>query len=217
MGDHVNTETLKPLFALTLQDPRAAAERVIEMKLPTTVWWMALSLTVVLTSLSMIARMLASPLPQEAIDSLSQTPQGQQTLLMYSMFTESPIFITLMIFGFTVLTVHMLCWVGRALGGQGSLSDVLSVFTLLQIMTLVISVGLFLLGLAVPVLAGLGSLAFLAWSLWAIVCFLDVAHQFDNPFKAFGVLIASFVAVLIGASIAMGVLGGLILGLTGGT
>ncbi|MEL7258208.1 MAG: YIP1 family protein [Pseudomonadota bacterium] len=212
----MNTETLKPLFALTLQNPRAAAERVIALGLPASVWWMLLSLTVVLSSLYMVGRFLAAPLPPAVVEELSKTANGQQTLLMYSLFTDSPIFTTLMLFGFTVLMVHVLCWVGRALGGQGSLLDILSVFTLLQVMTLLLSFGLFLISLIVPALAALGSLVFLAWTLWAITSFLDAAHGFNNPFKAFGVLIASFVAVLFGASIAMGVLGGLILGITGG-
>ena len=216
MGGKVNTETLKPLFVLTLRNPREAAERVIALGLPAHVWWMTLSLTVVLSSLYMVGRFLAAPLPLAVVEELSQTPNGQQTLLMYSLFTDSPFFTTLMLFGFTVLMVHVLCWVGRAMGGQGSLLDILSVFTLLQVMTLLISFGLFLVSLILPPLAALGSLVFLGWTLWAVVSFLDVAHTFDNPFKALGVLILSFVAVLLGASIAMGVLGGLILGMSGG-
>ncbi|WP_317054526.1 YIP1 family protein [Roseovarius rhodophyticola] len=212
----MNSETLKPLFALTLQNPRAAAERVIALGLPASVWWMLLSLTVVLSSLYMVGRFLAAPLPPALLEELSRTPNGQQTLLLYSLFTDSPFFTTVMLFGFTVLMVHVLCWVGRALGGQGSLLDILSVFTLLQVMTLLLSFGLFLISLIVPALAALGSLVFLAWTLWAVTSFLDAAHGFNNPLKAFGVLVVSFIAVLFGASIAMGVLGGLFLGITGG-
>lgn len=203
----MNSETLKPLFALTLQDPRGAAERVIALHLPTQTLWLALSLISVVTSLIFSILLQAAPLPPGELGALVQSSPGYQ----------SPLIFALMQWGRVVISVFMLYYVGRAMGGQGSLADVLSVITWLQAVSFVLIAGLSLIGLAIPFLSSLGMLVFLCWWVWAITSFLDAAHGFGNPFKALGVLLISVIGVLIGVSIAMGVIGGIFIGLTGGS
>jgi len=70
-------------------------------------------------------------------------------------------------------------------------------------------------GLVLPFLSSLGILLFFVWWIWAMSNALDVAHGFDNPLKAFGVMVVSIFGVLIGLSIFMGLIGGMAAGLSG--
>lgn len=211
----MNAATLKPLFLTTMRNPRAGAKKVLALELPPQVLWIALTLTAILTSLFMAGRLLANPLTADEIQEAMATPQGQQALNIYALFTESPFFVTLMLWGFSVLTVFMLYWAGKAFGGRGSLAEVLCVFTLLQVVTLVASAGIWLVALVLPALAALGSLLLMIWSVWAIVSFLDVAHGYDSLLKAFGVVVMAILGTVFGVSLIMGVIGGLAVGLIG--
>ena len=208
-------DALKPLLGLALKNPRAEAQHVIAMNLPNQVLWIALTLTAVVTSLFASARLLAFPLSQAQIEILSQTPQGQQTIAMYAIFAEMPMFFTMIVWGLSVTVVFMLYWVGKALQGQGSLSDVLGIFTLLQVVSFFISLCLFVVSLVIPPLAGLGSIMFFGWTLWAIVNLLDVAHKYENPFKSLGVLVAAVVGTFVGMSIIMTVIAAVTVGFIG--
>jgi len=63
--------------------------------------------------------------------------------------------------------------------------------------------------------SSIGLLVFFVWWIWAVSKMLDVAHGFDSPLKAFGVMVVSVFGVLLGLSVFMGVIGGLAAGLVG--
>lgn len=213
----MKTDALKPLFLLALRNPREAAKQVLAADYPPQAMWIVLSLTAVLTGLFSSGRLLARPLSETEINVAMETAEGQQVLAVYSLFTQTPMLVTLMLWGLAVVTVVMLYWVGKTLGGQGRFTDVLCIFSLLQVMTLLLSVGIWVLQLVVPPLASLASLMFLVWSIWAIVSFLDVAHGFGSALKSFGVLVAAIVGTVLGLSLIMGLIGGMALGLVGAT
>jgi hypothetical protein len=201
----INAHTLKPIFAVTLKDPRAAAEKVIALRLPTQILWMVLTLISVVTSLIFAALLQATPLPQDEIGRLVQS----------SPVYDSPLIFALTQWARVVPTAFMLYFVGRALGGQGTLAEILAVITWLQAVSFVLLAGLIFLGLAIPLLSSLGTLVFFGWWLWAMIMFLDAAHDFGNPFKAAGVLVLSVIGVLIGLSIAMGIIAAIFVGIFG--
>ena len=202
----MNAETLKTLFGLSLRQPREAAERIVAMQLPTQTLWLALSLVSVLTSLVFSSLLHAAPMPQDEVSRMIMASPGY----------DSPLLFALMQWGRAVLSVFVLYWVGKSMGGLGHLGDVLAVITWLQVVTFTLIAGLFVLGFIFPFLSTLGMLAVLGWWIWAVVSFLDVAHQFGSPFKAFGVLIVSILGVLVGVTLIMGVIISLFAGLTGG-
>lgn len=205
MGHVMNTAALKPLFVQTLQNPREAAGQVLRAGVPTQALWIALSLVSVVSSLILAALLRAGPLPAGDLGELvAQSPAY-----------NAPLIFAMMQWGRVVLSVFMLFWVGRMLSGQGELRDVLAVVTWLQVVSFVVVAGLSVLGLLIPILSSLGMLAFFLWWLWALACFVDMAHRFDSPLKAIGVLVVSIVGVILGLAIIMAVIGGILGGLVG--
>lgn len=201
----MNITALKPLFVQAVKDPRGAADTVLATRWPAQALWIALSLVSVVTSLIVAALVQATPLPQGELGALLQASP------VYS----SPLIFAVMQWGRAVLSVFMLFWVGRALGGRGALEDVLGVVTLVQIVSFALVAGITLVGVIFPFLSSLGLLVFFVWWVWAVANALDVAHSYENPMKAFGVMVISIFGVLIGLSIFMGIVGGLAAGLTG--
>ncbi|WP_135505589.1 Yip1 family protein [Roseovarius aestuariivivens] len=199
-------DAFKPLFVLTLKNPRAAARLVLQMDLPPQALWMALSLVSVLTSLMFAGILQIVELPNTEMGEMARNSPG------YS----SPLVFALMQWGRAVLSVFVLNWVGQSLGGKGRLKDVLAVITWLQIVGLCVIVALTVVGVILPFVTTLGMFAFFVWWIWAVVGFLDEAHELNSPIKAFGVLAMSVLGVLIGLSIIMGVILSLFVGLTGG-
>lgn len=201
----MNVDVLKPLFIQTVQNPRQAAEQVLRIQLPIQAYWITLTLISVVSSLLLVSIVRAAPLPEGDL--------GQ--LLLQSPAYNAPLIFAIMQWGRVVLSVFMLFWTGRMLGGQGDLRDVLSVVTWLQTVSFLIIATIFVIGLVVPFLSSFAMLAFFLWWLWAIVCFLDAAHRFESPIKAVGVLVVSIVGTLIGLSLIMGIIGAVLGGLVG--
>ena len=201
----MNTAALKPLFLLTLRDPREAAGMIVAMRLPSQALWLALSLVSVLTSIIFSALLHAAPMPQDEIGQLLESSPGYNSPLIFAMLQ----------WGRAVLSIFVLYWVGKAFGGLGELVDVLAVMTWLQVVTFVLVGVLFVLGVVLPMLSSLGMLVVFGWWLWAVVCFLDVAHRFESGVKAFFVLLFSIFGVLIGLSLFLGVIGGIVVGTSG--
>ena len=205
----MNATMLKPLFLGTLKKPRAGVRAIIAMRLPSQGLWIALSLVSIVTSL------ILSILMQAATAMPGRPPE-------LGMFFEtmpgsgSPIIFALLRWGQAVLIVFMLYWVGRVLGGQGALDDVLAAMTLLQAVAFIVLFGLSLLGMVLPVLPALAILVFLIWFLWALVVSLDEAHGFESPLKAVGVLVLSFFGVLVGISVMTAMIAAIVGGVTGG-
>ena len=103
------------LVALTLRNPRAAAAQLINWQLPRGVIWMALVLVscmnAILAGLSEL--LFPSPVPLPSI-------------LM------NPLMLFALLAGGLLVTVHVLHWAGRVVGGQGALEDIAIVLTWLQ-------------------------------------------------------------------------------------
>lgn len=195
----MNFQYFKQLFRLTLTDPRGAGQQVIALQLPVQALWMALILTSVLLSLMVSAVFHATPLPQDEVGQLIQMSPAYQSPLLFAVIN----------WGQAVISVFVLHWIGRALGGQGELADMLAVMIWLQIVSLTLAVGLFLASLLLPILGALAMLLALFWGLWATIALVDAANRFDNMAKAFGTCLLAVVAFSIGMTIFSAVIGGL--------
>ncbi|MEM7734078.1 MAG: Yip1 family protein [Pseudomonadota bacterium] len=176
------TTTFKSIFVTTLKDPRQGGRDVIGLGLPTQGLWIALMLMAVVLSLLVSGLFQISPIPDDEL--------GQ--IIRNSPAFTSPIVFALINWGQSVVTVYVLHWVSRMVGGQGELRDMLSVMIWLQVMTLILAVSFTLVSLLIPEIGALGMLLAFFWGLWAIVAFVDAASDFDSMFKALGVCIAGF-------------------------
>ncbi len=191
-------DEFKALFRLTLTNPRAAGAQVIARKLPLQALWLALMLVSVVLSLMVSAVFLAAPLP----------PGEMGIVVQMSPAYQAPLLFALLNWGQAVISVFVLHWIGRIFGGQGELSDMLAVMVWLQVVSIVLAAGLFVVGLVLPMAGAVAMLMMLLWGLWATVSLVDAAHRFDNLFKAAGVCIAAVMALSLGMSVISAMIGG---------
>jgi hypothetical protein len=189
------TPFLKDLVILSLRDPAEAARQVIAFDLPRDVLWTALALMAVLNTLLYSATTALVPGP-------SPMPAIFQTPLAYLLFMG----------GGLVLVSVALYWTGRSFGGTGSLNDILAVIIWLQFLRVLVQVVSIVLLLTLPLLAALLTLVVAIVGLWIFVHFIDQAHRFGSPLKSVGVIVASFIGMVMGLSIVLALVGGGILG-----
>ena len=176
--------TVKALFRTTLTDPRQGGRDVIALNLPTQGLWIALMLMAVILSLLVSGLFYVPPIPDDDL--------GQ--MIRSSPAFQSPLLFALINWGQSVVTVYVLHFVSRMVGGEGEVRDMLSVMIWLQVMTLVLAVTFSLVSLVIPAIGALCMLLAFFWGLWAIVAFVDAASDFDSMFRALGVCIAGFLA-----------------------
>lgn len=177
------------LIAETIRDPRSAARQLLGMNIAREHAWMALIAVVSLGA-------ILSALPVMGITEVTpdMTPLQVQMIAMM----QRPVIFAFINFAGTVCLVFGFYWTGRALGGQGRLEDMLVLMVWLQVVLLAVQVGMFLLGLVVPFLAALVSLAILPMTLWISATFVDEVHGFESLLKAVGVMFAWLVGLSIG-------------------
>ena len=187
-------EHVLDLLWQTLFRPREAAERLIEMRLPYDQLWMALALMAVLNSIVYSLSMQISPTPDGSAALMPQVFQG-------------PLLFAALLFGALALTVIALYYVGQGLGGEAAMSDILVLMTWLQVLRLLVQAAVLILALGVPALGALVVIAAAIWGVYILISFIDAAHRFDNRFKAAGVIVLSFVAMAIGLSTLLSLVG----------
>jgi hypothetical protein len=119
----------------------------------------------------------------------------------------SPLFAFVFLAGALVITVHVLYWIGAAIGGDGELDDMLSVLVWLQTMRVFAQVILLVLMLALPTLAGLFGLAVAVLSIWILVHFVNEATGLGSIFKTVGVLLSAMVGIILGLSFILTITG----------
>ena len=200
----MNTLNLKQLFIQTLKAPSEAGVQVVALHLPIQGLWLALSLVSVVTSLIFAALMQLVPMGEDQFSGLMQASPAHSAPLVFAFLQWAR----------AVVSVLVIYWVGRMMGGTGQLRDVLAVMAWLQAVTFVLMVGLVIMGAILPMLSSLMILAMVIWWVWAIVSLLNVAHEFDSMFKAGGVLIVSLLGVTVGMSIFFGAVSALFVGVS---
>lgn len=198
----MNTVNIKQLFVLTLKAPKEAGAQVLALDLPIRGLWLALSLVSVVTSIIFASLMQLAPMGEDQFSDLMRTSPAHSAPLVFALLQWAR----------AVVSVLVIYYVGRMMGGIGQLRDVLTVMAWLQAVTFVLMVGLVIMGAILPMLSSLVILAMVIWWVWAIVSLLNVAHGFDSMFKAGGVLIVSLLGVTVGMSIFFGAISALFVG-----
>jgi len=192
-------EAFWSLVRQTLFEPRAAARALMAVRLPAEVLWQALALLSVLYTIVYTLSLRVSP------------PDDASEMLMPGIF-QAPLIMALALFGALALTVIALRAIGQALGGTGEISDLLVLVTWLQVLRLLVQVGVLVLALGSPPLAGIAVIVVAVWGIYILTNFVDAAHGFDNRVKAFGVIILSVVAMVMGLSALLSLAGVLLMG-----
>ncbi|MFO7757255.1 MAG: Yip1 family protein [Roseovarius sp.] len=187
-------EDVIDLLRQTLFKPADAARRLMDMRLPTEWLWMALALMAILNAIVYTASLQLSPEPDASAG------------LMPAAF-QAPILFAALLLGALALTVIALYYVGQGLGGEAAMPDILVLMTWLQVLRLLVQGAVLVLALGVPALAALVVLGAAIWGVYILISFIDAAHRFDNRFKAAGVIVLSFVAMAIGLSTLLSLIG----------
>lgn len=174
----------------TVFDPRRAAGRVLDFDIGRNELWMALLLATALNAIlfSLSHYLFPSPLPLSRI-------------------FENPMLYAIVQGGGLVILIFVLTWVGNMLGGKGQLGDVLRVMVWLQFMRVLAQVAVVFIGVVLPVLGGIVSLAILVLSLWILLHFLNAAHRFNSLGRSFLVLLLAGLGLSFGISIILTLIG----------
>jgi len=198
----MNLRRFRALLQRTLTDPRGAGAEVIAMGWPMQGLWIALMLIAVLLSLIASALLHAVELPANELGDMLRASPAYRAPLLFALINWIQ----------AVISVLILNWSARILGGRGNLGDILAVMIWLEIVSVVLSLGLFVIGLIVPVIGAYAVLAMFVWGIWATIGLIDAAGRFDNMFRAAGVCVVAAVT----ASVVMMLLSALIGSLMGG-
>jgi hypothetical protein len=193
-----STQSIGTLTILSLQNPALAARFVLASGLRRDILWSLLLLvSIANATLVWVSNALTGPTPEQ----LAQMPIQIPAIIF------SPLFAFVFLAVALVITVHVLHWLGAAIGGTGSLENMLAVLVWLQGLRVMAQVVLLVLMLAVPSLAGLFGLAVAILSLWILVHFVNEAAGLDSIFKTVGVLLSAMVGVILGLSFILTITG----------
>jgi hypothetical protein len=191
-------QSIAKLALLTLRDPASAAQTVIAAGFRRDILWSFLLLVSIANAILVwVSNALTGPTPEQVAQMPIQIPQ----------IVFSPLFAFVFLAGALVITVHVLYWIGAAIGGDGELDDMLSVLVWLQTMRVFAQVILLVLMLALPTLAGLFGLAVAVLSIWILVHFVNEATGLGSIFKTVGVLLSAMVGIILGLSFILTITG----------
>lgn len=184
----------------TLFEPRLAAAQILGMGLSLPAAWMGLALMAVLNTLVYTLSLQLGP------------PADPAAMSVTGPARDMPLLFAVMLFGGLALTAVALAHVGRFLGGQGGLAEIVPLLAWMQALRLLVQLGVVVLALAAPVLAALVVLAAAVWGVVILLVFVDEAHGLDSLFRAAGVVVASILALAVGLSLVIGLIGAPMIG-----
>lgn len=182
----------------TVRDPKAVAERIMAWDLNRNTLYM------VLVAVAAVNALLASG--PVVLNPASVDPAMRAALPILALL-ERPLIFFVLVAGMLVVSVHALYWAGRAMGGQGSLSDMLALIVWLQALRAVAQVVMLVVGLAMPFLAGLMALALQIAVFWVFLNFVSAGMRFGSLWRAFGLLVAVATGLLVGMMLIATLLG----------
>jgi hypothetical protein len=194
----MKTSDLRELTVLSLTRPAEAARILLAQNLQRETLWTALMLVAVLNTLMFSLSNVLMPGP-------SPLPQAFNSPAVYFFFVS----------GGLILIVMSIFWTGRALGGQGSMNDVLVMIVWLQGLRVLVQAAALILMMTIPILSALLVMAAAFIGIWILLHFVDQAHKFNSLGRSAGVLIAAFVAMVLGLSLILSLIGASILGSSG--
>ncbi|TDK51162.1 YIP1 family protein [Antarcticimicrobium luteum] len=191
----MNRSLWAEMIVMSVRDPAEVARRLIALHLPREVLWTGLALAAVANTLLFSLSGMLMPGPA-GFPPMFQTP-----------------FVYLgMVSGGLVLTVLMIHWAGRILGGTGRLEDVLVTVLWMQLLRVLVQAAALLLSLTIPLLAMLLVLVATVLGLFITLHFIDQAHRLNSLPRAGGALILSILMMAVALSVLLALFGGVFFG-----
>lgn len=161
-----------------LTEPREAASTLLSMGVPREAYWPAFLLLVVLSVLLGEVVGLLSP-AQPLATVMPPVVMGLLTALI------------------SAISIWAVWKVGQAMGGTGTFDETLLLTVFLQSIMFAGQLVELVLMIAMPVLAGLFSLALVIFAMWININFIATLHGFASLWRAFGVLIMATLGVAL--------------------
>ncbi|SEO46404.1 Yip1 domain-containing protein [Salinihabitans flavidus] len=185
-------DTLRPLFIETIRAPARAGAMLMETNLPRATLWSALVLACILNTLIFFVSTALFPAPSAG---------------MLLPLSSSPVMVLTLLLATTVLTIIMLFWGGRALGGAARFEDVLGMITWLQFMRLAVQVAALVFMFLLPGLAALLVMGAGIYGIWILLNFMNVAHGFDSLGRSAMLLVVALIGISIGLTLLLSLIG----------
>ena len=182
----------------TLRDPKAVAEQIMGWNLDRTTLYLAL-----IAVAAVNATLASGPvvlLPGEVDAEL-------RAALPILALLERPLMFFALVAGTLVVMIQALFWAGRAMGGQGEMTEMMALIIWLQALRAVAQAVILVLGFIMPFLAGLVALGLQLVAFWLFLHFISAAMRFDSLWRAFGLLIATATGLFLGLMLILTLLG----------
>jgi hypothetical protein len=171
------------LARLSVQDPRAAARRLLSLGVPLPARTAGLLLMAVSSAFLIHLGFLLLPAADDALTAFMMQSPLRSALIQWVILAAS------------VFLIHR---VGRAFGGRGSLPDTLLVVVWLQVIMLAVQLVQLAALVIAPPLAGIVNLAGLVLFFWMITSFIAELHGFASRGAVFlGIIGTSFGVALV--------------------
>lgn len=186
----ISTVNWPQLALLTVRAPKEAAAIIMSWQLPRTELWMAAALVAILSTFMSTLSNALLPVPEPLAS-----------------MVNNPFTLVMIVAGGFVVTVHALFWTGRAMGGSEDMNDLLALLVWLQVLRAVAQAIILLSVLLVPALAGFLVLIVGIATIWIFLNFISVGLQLNSLMKAVFVLLAGAVAMSLGFSLLLSMIG----------
>ncbi|MDA7426000.1 YIP1 family protein [Thalassococcus lentus] len=172
----------------TIKAPRDVARLLLSARLSSEALWTAFALVVVLNTLVFSATIAL--MPQDGFGLLG-----------------NPVAFMVVQAAALAGAVIAIASIGRAMGGKADLAQVAVLLIWLQSLRVLAQAALMIIGIASqPLAAGL-ALGVSVLGIWLSMNFIDEAHELGSLFKSAGVLILALMALAVGLSLLLSLLG----------
>ncbi|MDW4497856.1 YIP1 family protein [Sulfitobacter sp. D35] len=173
------------LALLTLRAPSEAAHIVTGLNLPRDVLWSALALVAIFNTVLFSVSEMISPVSTPIPDTFA-----------------NPFVFFVIVAGGLLVSVAAFYWTGRVLGSSASsIDDLLALMVWLQALRAAAQAVVIVLMVVSPVLGSLLVFAASIFAVWILLHFLSVGLKLDSLWRAFGVLVAGSLALILGLSV----------------
>jgi hypothetical protein len=176
----------------SIMEPTQMAQKAIALNLPREALWTALALVAVLNVIMLALLQVASPAP------IAFEEQA---------FALSPFAYVAIIGVFLALFVLGLLYVGKFMGGTGTLVGALTIIVWFQSISLTLEAVQLVLVLISPAIASIFGILSLGALIWCFVNFINVLHGFDNLGKAMITALLALIATAMTAGLILAILG----------
>ncbi len=188
--------SVRSLVATTITNPAEAARWLLGLNLTRETLWLAMALAVVLNAFLHVLSSFLFPLTDPDLQAIA----------------GSLVFYVVVVVGSLLLSIGAFYLVGQKMGGVGSFNDLMTLMVWLQYLRVLVQAAALILTIVAPNLLPFLAIPMFLLGLFITVHFIDQAHRFGSPLKAFGVLVLSAIALAVAFTVLLSLIGGPMMG-----